>query len=186
MTNKINMAKSFNTLQRVECEVMWSKYNCSNFHMDVDLSAFICMVQNNTPVLITDSHFVFYNNKECPNKAVVNMGKKQTSDYFCEAININLSNVPLSANEISLILSINNFDTLNQNFGMLPTCCVTIFDNDTGDKIATFQINEAFRRNVSVQLGSLFKTKGEWKFKTLGIGYDFGLIEFVKGYGGNV
>lgn len=186
MINKINMTKSFTTLQHIECEVLWSKYNSSNFVMDIDLSAFSCTWQNNEPVLITNSHFIFYNNKSCPENAIVNMGKKQTSDYYSEVITIDLTKVSPDANEISLILSIENSETFKQTFEMLPYCCVSVFDKDTGDKIVSIQINEMFRRNSSVQIGSLFKTNNEWKFKTLGIGYDFGLIEFVKGYGGNV
>lgn len=186
MINKINMAKSFVSLQHIECEVIWSKYNSSDFVFDIDISAFICTTKDNEPMLIDDSHFVFYNNKSCPNNAVVNMGKKQTSDYHTESVAIDLTKLSQCVNEISLILSINDFDVRKQNFGMLPNCGVTLYDTDTGDKIMSIQINENFRRNVSVQLGSLFKAQNEWKFKSLGIGYDFGLIEFVKGYGGSV
>nr|WP_269766110.1 TerD family protein [Burkholderia ubonensis] len=52
--------------------------------------------------------------------------------------------------------------------------------------IAKYALEEDFSMETSVQVGSFYRRDGQFMFKAVGAGYNRGLGDFVRAYGGVV
>ncbi|MCG7498073.1 TerD family protein [Vibrio sp. Of7-15] len=182
--NSINLVKEEPTLVNLRLGLGWDPVT-EHTPFDLDSSAFIC--QHNTqgePKLISDEHFVFYNNLKCPQGAVNHAGDNRTGDGSGddEVIEINLTKLDPKVDEISLIVTIHEAESRKHNFGMLKNSYIKLYNQDTGKLIAQYNLGNDFDNETSVQFGSVFKENGQWTFQAIGAGYQLGLADFVNGY----
>lgn len=182
--NSINLVKEEPTLVNLRLGLGWDPIT-DNKPFDLDSSAFVC--QHNTlgePKLISDEHFVFYNNLKCPQGAVNHAGDNRTGDGSGddEVIEINLTKLDPKVDEISLIVTIHDAENRQHNFGMLKNSYIKLYNQDSGKLIAQYNLGNDFDTETSVQFGSVFKENGQWTFQAIGAGYQLGLADFVNGY----
>lgn len=187
---RINLSKDVPALKRVRLGLGWD-VNAFDTGKDFDLDAsvFICKpdAQGNAK-LISDHHFVFYNQPTSPDGAVMHRGDNRTGSATGDDENIivDLTKVAPDVAEMSFIVTIHEATERRQNFGQVRNSYIKLYDDTTGKEVAKYSLEDDFSTETAVQFGSLYKKDGAWLFKAVGAGYKKGLADFVIAYGGNL
>ena len=136
---------------------------------DLDASAFIL---GDNKKMLSDGHFVFYNNLKSPDESVVHTGDNLTGegDGDDEQIKVDLSKIDPRATEICVVVTINEADKRKQNFGQVRNSFIRIFDTDTNAEILNYELDEDFSIETAVEFGRMYKRNNEWKFEAVGGG----------------
>ncbi|WP_265429252.1 TerD family protein [Chryseobacterium sp. YIM B08800] len=148
-----------------------------------DLDASLFLLGDNKR-LVSDNHFIFYNNLESPDKAVIHTGDNLTGDGDGddEQIKIDLTKIDAAVKEISVVVTIHEADTRRQNFGQVRNSFIRIFNTDTNEEILKYELDEDFSIETAVEFGRIYNRNGEWKFEAVGSGQREGLEKFVSMY----
>lgn len=157
--------------------------NASSTGQDFDLDASVFVLGENKK-LLTDSHFVFYNNLTSPDGAVEHTGDNLTGDGDGddESIKIDLSKINPNATELCFVVTIHDAENLKQNFGQVRNSFVRVYNPDTKEEILKYELEEDFSIETAVEFGRLYKRNGEWKFEAVGVGLKGGLQDFLNKY----
>ena len=182
----INLVKGGNasvgTLQKFNVGVGWDiNESDSGSGFDLDASAFIL---NSAGKVISNEHFVFYNNLKSPEGCVEHTGDNLTGDGDGddETIKVDLSKLPQGCETITFVVTIDNADAKGQNFGQVRNAFVRIYDPSTNEEIIKYDLGEDFSIETAIEFGNLYLKDGQWKFKAIGSGYAGGLQKFVEKY----
>jgi len=189
---KINLSKEAPNLTRVRFGLGW-KPNPTNTGaaFDLDASAFgLKLDANGDPKLAGNDadFFVFYNNLQSVDGAMVHTGDNRTGDAQGddETIVVDLQKLSTMIDEVSFIVTIHEAQARKQNFGQVSKSYINVYNDATGDILAKYDLEDDFSAETAVQFGSLYKKDGSWSFKAIGAGYNLGLDAFVSGYGAAV
>lgn len=148
-----------------------------------DLDASLFLLGDNKK-LVSDNHFIFYNNLESPDKAVIHSGDNLTGDGDGddEQIKIDLTKIDGAVKEITVVVTIHDADARRQNFGQVRNSFIRIFNTDTNEEILKYELDEDFSIETAVEFGRIYNRNGEWKFEAVGSGQREGLEKFVSIY----
>lgn len=157
--------------------------NASSTGQDFDLDASVFVLGENKK-LLTDSHFVFYNNLTSPDGAVEHTGDNLTGDGEGddESIKIDLSKINPNATELCFVVTIHDAENRKQNFGQVRNSFVRVYNPDTKEEILKYELEEDFSIETAVEFGRLYKRNGEWKFEAVGVGQKGGLQDYLNKY----
>lgn len=185
---RINLQKEAPGVSKFYLGLHWSENKFDTGHdFDADVSAFALSGGK----LTDDRNFVFYNStttldgKPCtPCQGVVHSGDNRTgaAEGDDEVLIFDTSKIAPNIDEISIVVTIHDADARKQNFGQIRDIGVNIKELDTGKQLASFDLADAFSTETAVQIGSLEKKDGTWRFVSVGAGYKRGLGDFVKAY----
>ncbi len=181
----VSLSKEAPGLTDVSVGLGWDVRTTDGKDFDLDASALI--VGENGKVL-SDGHFVFYNNKQDPSGAVVHQGDNLTGEGEGddEVVKVALNTVPTEAKKIVFVVTIHEADARGQSFGMVSNAFIRIV-NDAGNKeIARFDLSEDYSTETAMIFAELYRHNNEWKFKAVGQGYAGGLGAVARDYGVNV
>jgi tellurium resistance protein TerD len=156
--------------------------NSSSTGTGFDLDASVFVLGENKKVL-SDSHFVFYNNLKTPDGAVEHTGDNLTGDGDGddEQIKVDLSKIDANASEICVVVTIHDAENRKQNFGQVRNSFVRIFDG-SNTEILKYELEEDFSVETAVEFGRIYKKNNEWKFEAVGMGMKGGLEDFLTKY----
>lgn len=160
------------------------------FDFDLDASAFL-LGENGK--LLRDDDFIFYNNLNGRNGAVVHTGDNLTGDGEGddEVIMIDFTKIPDEIKKIAICVTIHDAETRHQNFGQVSNAYIRIakladeFDT-VGEPVLKFDLEEEFSIETALVVAEIYKKNGEWKFNAVASGYQGGLEAIVRSFGGNV
>lgn len=157
--------------------------NSSSTGVSYDLDASVFVLGENKK-LLSDQHFIFFNNLKSPDGAVEHTGDNLTGDGDGddEQIIVDLSKIDSRASEICIVVTIHEADTRKQNFGQVRNSFVRIFDSNTNLDILNYELDEDFSIETAVEFGRIYKRNNEWKFEAVGIGMKGGLQDFLAKY----
>ncbi len=157
--------------------------NSSSTGTSFDLDASVFILGENKK-LVSDSHFIFYNNLKSPDGAVEHTGDNLTGDGDGddESILVDLSKIDSAATEICIVVTIHEAAARNQNFGQVRNAFIRIFDTNTQEVILMFELDEDFSIETAVEFGRIYKRNGEWKFEAVGFGMKGGLQDYLNKY----
>jgi tellurium resistance protein TerD len=157
--------------------------NQSSTGASFDLDASVFVLGENGK-LLSDSHFVFYNNLKSPNEAVVHTGDNLTGDGDGddEQVVVDLSKIESNAAEICVVVTIHDADDRKQNFGQVRNSFIRIVDSNTNSDIVKYELDEDFSIETAVEFGRIYKRNNEWKFEAVGNGMKGGLQDFLNKY----
>jgi len=149
---------------------------------DFDLDASVFMLGENKK-LISDNHFIFYNNLTSPDGALVHTGDNLTGegDGDDEAINVDLSIADPLVSELCIVVTIHEAEVRRQNFGQVRNSFVRIVDKD-GVEVLKYELEEDFSIETAVEFGRIYRRNGEWRFEAVGVGMKGGLQEYINRY----
>ncbi len=152
-----------------------------------DLDASVFLVGENVKVL-SDSHFVFYNNTTSPDGAVQHQGDNRTGegDGDDEQVKIDLTKVAADVKKLVFAVTIHEADSRKQNFGMVSNSFMRVVNNDNGAEIARFDLSEDASTETAMIFGELYRHGAEWKFKAVGQGFAGGLAALATQHGINI
>ncbi|MFY8188602.1 MAG: TerD family protein [Flavobacterium sp.] len=157
--------------------------NQSSTGSSFDLDASVFVLGENGK-LLSDAHFVFYNNLKSPNEAVVHTGDNLTGDGDGddEQVIVDLSKIENNATEICVVVTIHDADDRKQNFGQVRNSFIRIVDASTNKDIVKYELDEDFSIETAVEFGRIYKRNNEWKFEAVGSGMKGGLQDFLNKY----
>jgi tellurium resistance protein TerD len=155
----------------------------SDTGQDFDLDASVFVLGENKKIL-SDGHFVFYNNLVSPDGAVEHTGDNLTGagDGDDESIKIDLSKINPNATEVCFIVTIHDAENRKQNFGQVRNSFVRVYNPVTNEEILKYELEEDFSIETAVEFGRLYKKNDEWKFEAVGLGQKGGLQDFLSKY----
>lgn len=169
-------------LSKVGVGLGWDPNEGTGHDFDLDASAFMLGDNKKLP---KDEFFVFYNNPKSPDGAVESSGDDLTggnSDGDDETLTVELGKVDPQIQEIIFTVTIHDYENRKQNFGQVRNSFIRIYNAQTNEEIAKYELEEDFSVETAVEFGRLYKRNGEWKFEAMGIGYKGGLQYFVDKY----
>lgn len=157
--------------------------NSSSTGTNFDLDASIFVMGDNKKIL-SDNHFVFYNNPTTPNGAVEHTGDNLTGDGDGddEQIKVDLSKIDATATEICIVVTIHDAESRRQNFGQVRNSYIRIFDADSNLELLKYELEEDFSIETAIEFGRIYKRGIEWKFEAVGTGMKGGLEDFLNKY----
>ena len=180
---KVDLTKTNPGLKNVVVGLGWdtNKYD-GGFDFDLDSSVFL-LGENGK--VTTESDFVFYNNPNGGNGAVVHTGDNRTGagEGDDEQVKINLSTVPANIQRIAFTITIHDAENRSQNFGQVSNAYARIFNEETGEELIRYDLGEDFSIETALVVGELYRHSGEWKFSAIGSGYQGGLAALATDFG---
>lgn len=160
------------------------------YDFDLDASAF--MLGENGK-LLRDEDFVFYNNLNGRDGAVVHTGDNLTGEGEGddEVIMINLSKMPKEIKKIAICVTIHEAEARHQNFGQVSNAYIRIArvadESDmVGETVLRFDLEEEFSIETALVVAEIYFKNGEWKFNAVAAGYQGGLATICRSFGANV
>ena len=157
---------------------------------DLDASAFL-LGENGK--LLRDEDFVFYNNLNGRDGAVVHTGDNLTGDGDGddEVIMIDFSKIPSEIKKIAICVTIHDAEARRQNFGQVSNAYIRIaklsdeFDT-VGEPVLKFDLEEEFSNETALVVAEIYFKNGEWKFNAVAAGYQGGLEAICRSFGAMV
>ncbi|HLS76437.1 MAG TPA: TerD family protein [Nocardia sp.] len=181
----VSLSKQAPNLTKVSVGLGWDVRTTTGADYDLDASALAC--GPNLKVL-SDQHFVFYNNLRSPEGTIEHTGDNLTGegDGDDETINIDLAATPPSITNIFFPVSIHEADVRGQSFGQIRNAYIRVVDLNTNAELARYDLTEDASTETAMIFGELYRHGGEWKFRAIGQGYASGLAGIARDYGVNV
>ncbi|MFT4083250.1 MAG: TerD family protein [Nocardioides sp.] len=181
----VSLSKMSPSLTAVAVGLGWDVRTTTGADFDLDASALICGADGR---VLSDQHFVFFNNLTSPDGAVEHTGDNLTGEGEGddEVINVNLSALPASVDKVVFPVSIYDALTRQQSFGQVINAFIRIVDQTSGAELARYDLSEDASTETAMIFGELYRRESEWKFRAIGQGYASGLAGIAKDYGVNV
>lgn len=159
--------------------------NATDTGKDFDIDASIFLLDSNEK-LISDQHFIFYNNKTSPDPAqsIQQRGDNRTGagEGDDEIVDVNLTTVPPEIAKMALTVTIHEADKRQQNFGQVSNAFVRIVNCENEEEIIRYDLTEDFSIETALIMAELYRKDGEWRMNAVGAGYEGGLEALVARY----
>src|SRR5207248_686368 len=133
---------------------------------DLDASALLC---NAAGKVLSDQHFVFFNNLKSPDGSVEHTGDNLTGggDGDDEQINVNLAALPAEVAKVVFPVAIYDADNRKQSFGQVRNAFIRVVDRATGQEIARYDLTEDAATETAMVFGELYRNGADWKFRAI-------------------
>ena len=181
----VSLSKEAPGLTNVIVGLGWDVRTTTGADFDLDASAILLGADGK---VLSDKHFVFFNNLTSPDGSVEHTGDNLTGEGEGddEALKVNLAGMAANVAKIVFPVSIYDADARSQSFGQVANAFIRVV-NAAGDKeIARYDLTEDASTETAMVFGELYRHGGEWKFRAVGQGYASGLAGIARDYGVNV
>lgn len=157
--------------------------NSSSTGSGFDLDASVFILGDNRKI-ISDSHFIFYNNLKSPDDAVIHTGDNLTGDGDGddEQVKIDLTKINPAVKEICIVVTIHDAVNRKQNFGQVRNSFIRIVDDSNNTEMVKYELEEDFSIETAVEFGRIYNKDGQWKFEAMGVGMKGGLEDYLNKY----
>jgi tellurium resistance protein TerD len=157
--------------------------NNSTTGSSFDLDASVFILGDNRKIL-SDSHFIFYNNLKSPDEAVIHTGDNLTGDGDGddEQVKIDLTKINPAVKEFCIVVTIHDAVSRKQNFGQVRNSFIRIVDESNNAEIVKYELEEDFSIETAVEFGRIYNKDGQWKFEAMGVGMKGGLEDYLNKY----
>ncbi|MBE6025181.1 MAG: TerD family protein [Cellulosilyticum sp.] len=180
---KIDLTKGNPSLKKVIIGLGWdiNKYSGGQA-FDLDTSVFLVGSNGRTN---HDEDFIFYNNLESRNKAVIHAGDNRTGegDGDDEQISLEFDKMPADVERMAVTVTIYEAMERGQNFGQVSNAYVRVLDAATGEELIHYDLGEDFSIETAITVCEIYRHNGEWRFSAVGSGFQGGLASLCKNYG---
>ena len=181
----VSLTKQAPGLSAVVVGLGWDERLTSGQAFDLDASA---LMLNAAGRILSDQHFVFFNNLTSPDGSVEHTGDNLTGsgEGDDEQIKVDLSRVPAEVDRIVFPVSIYEADSRRQNFGQVRNAFIRVINQADGAELTRYDLSEDASSETAMIFGELYRHSGDWKFRAVGQGYSSGLAGIARDYGVNV
>ncbi len=181
----VSLSKQAPGLTAVVVGLGWDPRTTTGADFDLDASAIMLDMSGR---VLSDSHFVFFNNLKSPDGSVEHLGDNLTGggEGDDEQIKVNLAAVPAEAGKVVFPVSIYEAGQRQQNFGQVRNAFIRIVNQADNSEIARYDLTEDASTETAMVFGEIYRSFGEWKFRAVGQGYASGLAGIAKDFGVNV
>jgi len=163
----------------------WDARSTTGDEFDLDASAILC---DRSGQVLSDAHFVFFNNLRSPDGAVEHTGDNLTGagDGDDEQITVDLGVLPGEVDRVVFPVSIYSAETRGQSFGQVRNAFIRVVDRAGGAEIARYDLSEDASSETAMVFGELYRHGADWKFRAVGQGWASGLRGIATDFGVNV
>jgi tellurium resistance protein TerD len=181
----VSLTKQAPAMNEVLVGLGWDARTTTGDEFDLDASAILLKEDGK---VLSDQHFVFFNNTASPEGAVQHTGDNLTGegDGDDEAIHVDLRKVPTEVAKIVFPVTIYEGQARRQGFGQVRNAFIRIVDRSGGNEIARYDLTEDASTETAMLFGELYRHGDEWKFRAVGQGYSAGLAGIARDFGVNV
>jgi tellurium resistance protein TerD len=181
----VSLSKQAPNLTAVSVGLGWDVRTTTGADYDLDASAIATGPEKK---VLSDLHFVFYNNLRSPEGSIEHTGDNLTGegDGDDEVINVDLAATPPTIESIFFPVSIYDAETRQQSFGQVRNAYIRVVNRANGTELARYDLTEDSSTETAMVFGELYRAGAEWKFRAVGQGYASGLSGIAKDYGVNV
>ncbi|MDL4771343.1 MULTISPECIES: TerD family protein [Thermomonosporaceae] len=181
----VSLTKAAPNLTAVTVGLGWDVRATTGADFDLDASALMLSTGGK---VMSDQHFVFFNNLRSPDGSVEHTGDNLTGEGEGddESINVDLVAVPAECDRIVFPVSIYDADNRQQSFGQVRNAFIRIVNRSDNNELARFDLTEDASTETAMVFGELYRHSGEWKFRAVGQGYASGLAGIAMDFGVNV
>jgi tellurium resistance protein TerD len=181
----VSLTKLAPTLTAVTVGLGWDVRTTTGTDFDLDASALLCGADGK---VLSDGHFVFFNNLKSPDGSVEHTGDNLTGEGEGddEQVKVNLAGVPAEIDKVVFPVSIYDAETRSQSFGQVANAFIRVVNQADNAELARYDLSEDASTETAMVFGELYRHNGEWKFRAVGQGYASGLRGIAQDYGVNV
>ncbi|APE36969.1 chemical-damaging agent resistance protein C [Nocardia mangyaensis] len=181
----VSLSKQTDNLTKIAVGLGWDVRTTTGADHDLDASA---LATGANLKVLSDQHFVFYNNLRSPEGTIEHTGDNLTGegDGDDEIINVDLAATPPSITNIFFPVSIHDAQARGQSFGQIRNAYIRVTDANTGVELARYDLSEDASTETAMVFGELYRYNNEWKFRAIGQGYASGLAGIARDYGVNI
>ncbi|MGW2425955.1 TerD family protein [Streptomyces sp. NPDC001709] len=148
---------------------------------ELDASALLCDPSGR---VLSDEHFVFFNNPSSPDGSVRHSGGGSPVDGDEQRIQVDLTRVPDRVEKIVFPVSLYDGAGRGQTFGRVHRAHIRVLDQDNGTELARYDLAAGgLSAETALVFGELYRHGAEWKFRAVGQGYASGLAGIATDYG---
>ena len=170
---------------KINVELGWRALADADVEFDLNASAFLL---NSFRRVRSDADFVFYGQPKSQLGSVVHMsggrvGRSEDEAGGAETICVDLAALPQDVERIAFVVSIYGAQERGQNFGAVDSAYIRLVNADTGEELVRFDLTEDAGGSQAAIFGELSRRDGEWVFRALGTGLDYGLGTVARNYG---
>ena len=150
---------------------------------EFDLDASIFLLGANEKIL-SDEHFVFYNNKKSPDDSVEHMGDNRTGagEGDDEVVLVNLTKVANEVQRLVFTVTIHEAAQRKQNFGQVRNAFVRLVDVKTKKEVLRYDLAEDYSIETALIMSEIYRKDGQWRMNAVGSGYQGGLQALLDRY----
>lgn len=181
----VSLTKQAPNLKAVMVGLGWDERTTSGVEFDLDASA---LMVNASGKVMSDSHFIFFNNLKSPDGSVEHTGDNLTGggDGDDEKLLVDLTGVPTECDKIVFPVSIHDASTRGHSFGQVRNAFIRVVNQDGGTELTRYDLTEDASNETAMIFGELYRANDEWKFRAVGQGYATGLAGIARDYGVNI
>jgi tellurium resistance protein TerD len=181
----VSLTKEAPGLTAVLVGLGWDARTTSGQDFDLDASA---LMIGTSGKILSDSHFVFFNNLTSPDGSVEHTGDNLTGEGEGddEVIKVNLAGVPAECDKLVFTVSIYDAEARGQSFGQVRNAYIRVVNQAGGAEIARYDLSEDASTETAMLFGEVYRNGAEWKFRAVGQGYTSGLSGIARDFGVNV
>lgn len=178
----VSLTKEDPGLKRVLFGLGWDTRKTDGGDFDLDASAFVL---DESSKVLSDQHFVFYNNLKDPSGAVTHTGDNLTGEGEGddEQLVIDLGMLTPNAARVAFVVTIHDAENRGQNFGQVTNAFIRAVNADSNNEIARYDLSEDASVETAMIFGELYRHGTDWKFRATGQGYAGGLAAVARDYG---
>jgi tellurium resistance protein TerD len=181
----VSLSKAAPNLTAVSVGLGWDVRATTGSDFDLDASA---LLVGDTGKVLSDAHFVFFNNLKSPDGSVEHTGDNLTGEGEGddETINVDLSGVAPQVERVVFPVSIYDAVNRGQSFGQVRNAYIRVVNRADGSELARYDLSEDASTETAMVFGELYRYNAEWKFRAIGQGYASGLHGIAQDFGVNV
>jgi tellurium resistance protein TerD len=178
----VSLTKEAPGLAAVTVGLGWDARTTDGQDFDLDASAIVCGADGK---VVSDKHFIFFNNLSSPDGAVTHTGDNLTGEGAGddEQIKVDLSGLPGEVDKIVFPVSIYNAEAGGQSFGQVRNAFIRVVNQSDSTELARYDLSEDASTETAMVFGELYRNGAEWKFRAVGQGYSSGLAGIARDYG---
>ncbi len=166
-------------------EISWAQAAPSGESLEHDTSA---IVLGQDGKVLSDKHFIFFNNLATPDGSVVHSGSNTAvgANFYRSAITVHLSRAAPEVKSIVFAASIYEAEMRGHSYRQIRDAYIRVLDVRDNLEIARFAMGRPGEVEIAMLFGELYLNNGQWKFRAIGQGYASGLKGIAIDYGVDV
>ncbi|MDX2648025.1 TerD family protein [Streptomyces sp. NBC_00510] len=181
----VSLTKEAPGLTAVTVGLGWDVRTTTGTDFDLDASALLVNAESK---VVSDKHFVFFNNLKSPEGSVEHTGDNLTGEGEGddEQVKVNLATVPAEVEKIVFPVSIYDAESRQQSFGQVRNAFIRVVNQADNNELARYDLSEDASTETAMVFGELYRNGAEWKFRAVGQGYASGLRGIAQDFGVNL
>ena len=181
----VSLTKEAPGLTNVVVGLGWDIRTTTGADFDLDASAIVLGADGK---VLSDKHFVFFNNLTSPDGSVEHTGDNLTGEGEGddEQVKVNLAGLPAEVDKVVFPVSIYDADSRSQSFGQVRNAFIRVVNAAGNAEIARYDLTEDASTETAMVFGEIYRNGADWKFRAVGQGYASGLAGIARDFGVNV